>query len=305
MAIKKPRMCIVTNNMGSSHTQGIEKTVAKIGVYEKILYTDNTKFNQTYLTTNFDIMFLALSTSILDSTSKQVIINSFNLGVNVVELTVTGTQTAIDASAAIYLGSCSTASIVTITSPDSITLNDDKYKIAKKSGLKTDGTVYNFSAIVNAQNGCNYQARHSSVEVLYTKATNTFGILMAKGSQSYTITETKAHFVALGNMYNSANPLTYTADFDVYLESIVNMMMGIYIIKGTVKDSSGAPLIRDIFVYLRSDGSFVKKITSLANGSFEATLPVNEDVFVVAKANDNETLPTVVYDKIKPVINLY
>lgn len=307
MAIKKPKILIIEQT-GQTFTNAIKNSLTKIGYsYTSSSYTDTTINTKEYIK-GFDIVFVSIGGQSIANAVKNNLTAAYLEGVHVFEINTTGSQSAVDASAAMYLGAATKATWYQVNIPENVQLKNDQYKIAVKSGLSTEtGTFYQFNGNTSNQTGAGYDVLGSGAITLYTRGAGStaYGVLIPKGANTSLTSETKAHFVCLGNMFNSLSSPVYTDDFNKYLASIISMMMAYFIIKGTVKDTTGNPIIRELNIYLRSDGSFIGRVTPNADGSFEYTLPVDEEIYIVAKANDDETAPTVVYDKIKPVINLY
>lgn len=228
-------------------------------------------------------------------------------GVNIFECVCTADTARENASMAINFGAASA-----ITHSSNIDLGnyiyDEGYGIAKKSGLAYDKSAF-YAFRTASGTGCMF-SRAAGVKTLTTITTTqaydtSKAILMPKGMQSLTYASTPAHYIGFGDLFSGSPSVSFSNVFQPYFLSILNFLLNYYIVKGTVKTTTGTPVVRDLYFYLRSDGSYIGKTTSDASGNFSLQLGTSENIYIVAKSGDSETQATVVYDKISPLLNLY
>lgn len=297
MIILKPKICLVYHT-SHGYWSTIRNTLISNG-FQVTLISENTTPTPTIemLRGHDIVMYIQYSTpaTIWSNVFKQ----AFSEGINIIEIPNAGSGFTL----AVVLGIVNSATSSTAT-PNLIT--DDTFGIGKRSGLLFN-TEYNFNPA--STSSYQYIITGSNSKAIYTNNTvnkNVKGIIQLKGLPSILEPNgTNAHFASYGDMFYVGSSLTPTNEFYQHLFTVFDFMMERYKIKGTVKTTAGVPLIRDIFVYERQDGSFVTKTKSLSDGSFEVRLPVNKELYVVAKSEDSDTKATVIYDRVIPTVISY
>lgn len=84
---------------------------------------------------------------------------------------------------------------------------------------------------------------------------------------------------------NTMEPIINSIIQDIYDFCDLNIKPP-YVIKGKVQNTSGLPLIRDVFLYRQNNGTLIGTKKSLEDGTFSIGVLNEEPVFAVCKTND-------------------